>query len=124
MDSWKTTPELSELLHLPSAESPQRISSALSAALAALVTLAGGWTTRPCAPRPAYASTLLLKLRTTVEFLARCEALLRREAGVGSFSTLLVRQLGKLEHQGLSPPTSSRSATLLWLRATPGHPRP
>ena len=116
MDSWKTTPELSELLHRPSADSPQRLSSALSAALNALVTLAGCWTTRPCGPRPAYASTILLKLRTTVKSLARCEVLLRREVGVGSFSTVLVRQLRKLEHQGLSHPTSSRAATLLWIR--------
>ena len=112
LDAWKASPEFAALFSRPRMDSPQRLSSLLMAALTEIVALAGGWTTRTAAPRPAYASTHLLKLQSAVMSLARCESHLRRETGVGSFSTPLLRLLSKLEQQGLAPPTSSRSAIL------------
>jgi hypothetical protein len=115
---WKATPAYRGLLAHPPEDSPQRLSSALGAALDSLVSLAGGWTVRSAPPRPAYASTPVLKLRAGLTSLARCDALLRRDTGVGPFSTPLLRLLDTLRRQGFAPLAASRSSLQLWVAAS------
>jgi hypothetical protein len=118
VDSWKSTPEYHALVTPPSVDSPQRLSSALGAALDRLVSLAGGWVVRAGPPRPAYASGPDLKLRAELAALGRCASLLRRETGVGPFSTPLLRLIAQLQRHGLSPPIASRSLLQRWVTTT------
>ena len=69
-------------------------------------------------PRPAYASGPDLKLRAELAALGRCASLLRRETGVGPFSTPLLRLIAQLQRHGLSPPIASRSLLQRWVTTT------
>ena len=123
LEQWGSSARFRALATPSPEETSQEISLLLQAALVDLVDLAGGWTTRPPARRPAYESQAVRSLRASLQLLGQCMALLVREEGscplsIGSFSTPLLRVVSQLKRRGLGPPSSSRDSLHVWVEAT------
>ena len=118
-ENWQGSAPYQHLFSLPLSASGQALSSALSAAMEALVELAGGWTTRNQTPRPAYESATIRHQRRSLDLLGRARSVLNRELfdtfTAGSFSYKLQTLLHQLHGRGLAVPASSRPALLRWL---------
>ena len=98
------------------------LSSALSKSLQQLVTLDGGWRTRPTFRRPAYDSSAMRKLRLRLAELHHLQKLTRLCSGAaaGCWPQALVVCCSKLRQKGVALPMGSigtlRSAALSHLK--------
>ena len=122
---WQSSPEALALAPDP-AVSLDSLAVALRAALQRLVTLAGGWTTRPRTRRLAYDSNAIRLLRTTLADLHRVHTLCSRalkEGTPGAWPHFLMHLLDSLASRGVVLPRSGSLAELQVAALTAVAPR-
>ena len=125
VDRWLSSPPAQLALSPQCPHSADSLGQALTQALQHLVTLAGGWSTRPSIRRPAYDSDAVRQLRRRLELLHRLQRLIQTaldsaEPRAGSWPRPWCVVLQRLQRLGVNFSASSANRLQSDVRHTTG----
>ena len=125
VDRWLSSSPAQLALSPQCPHSADRLGQALTQALQHLVTLAGGWSTRPSIRRPAYDSDAVRQLRRRLELLHRLQRLIQTaldsaEPRAGSWPRPWCVVLQRLQRLGVNFSASSANGLQSDVRHTTG----